>query len=149
MEKFYENLKKYSTEIIHDKKNEIPPLTDEEIKSNNNQNFCYIYKKQFCDVDDSDDIDDGGDDDESDARKVLGDAVEPDIAVGNYDDSDNDNDDVFDARKFHGDVVEFDSDSESMMIVIMMYLLPEGFRVILQNLILKMMIMMMIKNSMV
>ena len=119
MEKFYENLKKYSTEIIHDKKNEIPPLTDEEIKSNNNQNFCYIYKKQFCDVDDSDDIDDGGDDDESDARKVL------------------------------GDVVEFDSDSESMMIVIMMYLLPEGFRVILQNLILKMMIMMMIKNSMV
>ena len=149
MEKFYENLKKYSTEIIHDKKNEIPPLTDEEIKSNNNQNFCYIYNKQFCDVDDSDDIDDGGDDDESDARKVLGDAVEPDIAVGNYDDSDNDNDDVFDARKFHGDVVEFDSDSESMMIVIMMYLLPEGFRVILQNLILKMMIMMMIKNSMV
>ena len=57
--------------------------------------------------------------------------MEPDIAVGNYDDSDNDNDDVFDARKFHGDVVEFDSDSESMMIVIMMYLLPEGFRVIL------------------
>lgn len=146
MEKFYVNLSKYSREIINYEKNEMPPLTDENIKSYN-QNFCYIYKKQFRDVDDSDDIDDGGDDDdEFDARKVPGDAVEPDIAVGNYDDNDNDNDDVFDARKARGEVVELDSGSESTMIVIMMHLLPEGFRVILQNLILKMMIMMMMKN---
>ena len=117
MEKFYVNLSKYSREIINYEKNEMPPLTDENIKSYNNQNFCYIYKKQFRDVDDSDDIDDGGDDD-----------------------------DEFDARKVPGDAVEPDSGSESTMIVIMMYLLPEGFRVILQNLILKMMIMMMMKN---
>ena len=147
MEKFYVNLSKYSREIINYEKNEMPPLTDENIKSYNNQNFCYIYKNQFRDVDDSDDIDDGGDDDdEFDARKVPGDAVEPDIAVGNYDDSDNDNDDIFDARKVRGEVVELDSGYESTMIVIMVYLLPEGFRVILQNLILKMMIMMMMKN---
>ena len=33
-------------------------LTDEAIKSCNNQRFCRIFKKKFCDVDDSDDDND-------------------------------------------------------------------------------------------
>ena len=58
-------------------------LTDEAIKSCNNQRFCHIFKKRFCDVDDSDD--------------------------DNDDDSNGDsNNEKFGVRKFHGDVSGLD-----------------------------------------
>ena len=129
----------------------MPPLTDKEMKLYNSQNSCYICKKKFHDVDHSDDY---GDDEKFETRKFHGDNVELDIGIENCDDSDDDSDDAFDARKFYGDVVETDVDVESMIIVIMIYLLPESFRATLWSLILMLMMTMMMmmrrrRNSMV
>lgn len=90
-------------------------MTDEEIVSDNNQKFRYIFKKKFHDVVDSDDINDRNDDssdhdknddDVFDARKFHDNAVKLDIDIDDdYNDSD---DDVIDTRKFHGDIADPD-----------------------------------------
>ena len=50
------------------KKKEMIPLTDEENKSYEKQNVCYIRKKEFNTDDDDDDDDDDNDDDDDDDK---------------------------------------------------------------------------------
>ena len=45
MDRFYKNLKDNATKIINNKKAEMIPLTDEEIKCHKKQKVCYICKK--------------------------------------------------------------------------------------------------------
>ena len=95
------------------RKKEMLLLTDEAIKSCNNQRFCRIFKKRFCDVDDSDDDSDddsNGDSNGEDflARKFHGDAAElDDDDFYDHDENDDDNE-KFGVRKFHGDVSGLD-----------------------------------------
>ena len=85
------------------RKQEMWPLTDEEIESYNNRKFCHICKKKCHDVNDNnDDCDDYSyDDEETDARKFDGDAAGFDDVHDNYCNYD-DSGDEFDGRKFHG-----------------------------------------------
>ena len=64
-------------------------MTDE-IESDSKKKFFHICKKKFCDVDDSND-------DEFDARRFLGDVVDPDV-----DDYDKYDHEEFEVMRFHG-----------------------------------------------
>ena len=95
-------------------------LPDEEIESYNNQQFCYICKKKFYDIDDSDNSGDDNDDDDDkfDTRKFYGDVAGTDIVVDDYNDGFDDGDDEeFDARKSHGDAAEADIDIDNYMMM--------------------------------
>ena len=58
MEWFCKDLREYAMKIIDYENKEMIPLTDEENKSHEKQNVCYICKKEFSDDDDDDDDDD-------------------------------------------------------------------------------------------
>ena len=47
MEKFCENLREYATKLINYEKKDMIPLTKKEEKHHNNQEVCYICKKEF------------------------------------------------------------------------------------------------------
>ena len=57
MEWFCKDLREYAMKIIDYENKEMIPLTDEENKSHEKQNVCYICKKEFSDHDDDDDDD--------------------------------------------------------------------------------------------
>ena len=59
METFCKDLREHAMKIInYEKKKEMIQLTDEENKSFEEQNICYICKKEFSDDDHDDDNDD-------------------------------------------------------------------------------------------
>ena len=48
IEKFCKDLKELGTEIINFEEKEMIPLTNKEIKSDEKQKVCHIWKKKFC-----------------------------------------------------------------------------------------------------
>ena len=52
LERLCKNLKEHATKIINYEKKEMIPLTNEENKSYEKQNVCYICKKEFSSDDD-------------------------------------------------------------------------------------------------
>ena len=47
MKKFCKDLREHATKIINYEKKDMIPLTKKEEENHNNQNVCYIYKKEF------------------------------------------------------------------------------------------------------